>query len=62
MLATISRLLVEMEYLKCNYSIAFPIVSFKEMSRFIEQSKIMGEIALLKSFRNWLRDKIKTEI
>ncbi|NJL62107.1 MAG: Uma2 family endonuclease [Methylacidiphilales bacterium] len=54
--------LVEMQYLKCNYSIAFPIVSVNDISHFIEQSKTMGEIALLKLFRNWVKDKIKTEI
>jgi Uma2 family endonuclease len=54
--------LVEIQYLKCNYSIAFPIVSVNDISRFIEQSKIMGEIALLKSFRNWVREKIKAKI
>ena len=29
-----------------------------DMSGFIEQSKSMGEIALIKSFRAWVRDKI----
>ncbi|MEH2093292.1 MAG: Uma2 family endonuclease, partial [Nostoc sp.] len=38
-----------------------PIVSVSEISRFIEQSKCMGEIALLKSFRAWVREKIKIE-
>jgi Uma2 family endonuclease len=50
--------LVEMQYVKCNYSIAFPIIAVNDMGRFIEQSKTMGEIALLKSFRNWMREKI----
>jgi len=50
--------LIEGQYVECKFSIAFPIVSVSEISRFIEQSKSMGEIALLKSFRAWLRDKL----
>jgi len=50
--------LVEGEYVECQFSRAFPLVSVTDMSRFIEQSKTYGEIALLKSFRAWVRDKI----
>ncbi|MBD2538462.1 Uma2 family endonuclease [Coleofasciculus sp. FACHB-SPT36] len=50
--------LTEGKYIECEYSIAFPIVSVTEISNFIEQSKTMGEIALLKSFRAWVRQKI----
>ena len=50
--------LVEGQYVECKFSIAFPIVSVSEISRFIEQSKSVGEIALLKSFRAWVRGKI----
>src|SRR4028119_2256465 len=50
--------LVEREYVECEFSIAFPIVSVTDMSRVIEQSKTTGEIALLKSFRAWVRDNI----
>ena len=50
--------LTEGRYIECEFSLAFPIVSVTEMSRFIEQSKTTGEIALLKSFRAWVRDKI----
>lgn len=50
--------LVDGQYVECEFSLAFPIVSVTEMSRFIEQSKTSGEIALLKSFRAWVRDKI----
>lgn len=45
-------------YIECEFSIAFPLVSVIEISSFIEQSKISGEIALLKSFRAWARNKI----
>jgi Uma2 family endonuclease len=50
--------LTEGQYIECEFSIAFPLVSVTEMSRFIEQSKTTGEIALLKSFRAWVIDKI----
>jgi Uma2 family endonuclease len=50
--------LVEKQYLKRDYSIAFPIISVDDINRFIEQSKTMPEITLLKSFRTWLRGKI----
>ncbi|MDZ8085964.1 MAG: Uma2 family endonuclease [Nostoc sp. DedQUE12b] len=50
--------LIEGQYVECKFSIAFPIVSVSEISRFIEQSKSMGEIALLKSFRAWARERI----
>lgn len=51
--------LVEEQYIECQFSIAFPIVSVQDMSRFIQQSKSMGEIPLLKSFRTWVQEKIK---
>lgn len=50
--------LVEGQYVECDLSKAFPLVSVSEMSGFIEQSKTIGEIALLKSFRAWVKDKI----
>jgi Uma2 family endonuclease len=50
--------LMEGQYVECEFSIAFPIVSVNEMSGFIEQSKSVGEIALLKAFRAWVRGKI----
>ena len=50
--------LEEDKYIECEFSIAFPLVSVSEISSFIEQSKTIGEIALLKSFRAWVRDKI----
>ncbi len=50
--------LVDGEYIESEFSIAFPLVSVTEISRFIEQRKTMGEIALLKSFRAWIRGKI----
>ena len=50
--------LIEGQYIECKFSIAFPMVSVSEISRFIEQSKSIVEIALLKSFRAWVRDKL----
>jgi Uma2 family endonuclease len=52
--------LLDGEYVECEFSIAFPIISVSDMSRFIQQSKSMGEIALLKSFRAWVREKLKS--
>ncbi len=48
--------LLEGKYVECEFSIAFSLVSVKDISGFIEQSKTMGEIALLKSFRNWVKN------
>jgi Uma2 family endonuclease len=48
--------LIKGQYAECEFSIAFSLVSVKDISRFIEQSKTMGEIALLKSFRNWVKN------
>ncbi|MGI8502197.1 MAG: Uma2 family endonuclease [Hassallia sp.] len=50
--------LIEGQYVECEFSIAFPIISVSDISRFIQQSKTMGEIALLKSFRAWVRQKL----
>jgi Uma2 family endonuclease len=49
----------EGQYVECEFSIAFPIISVSDISRFIQQSKTMGEIALLKSFRPWVREKLE---
>lgn len=51
--------LVEGQYIEHEFSLAFPIVSVNDISRFIQQSKSMGEIALLKSFRVWVRENMK---
>jgi Uma2 family endonuclease len=50
--------LTEGQYIECEFSSAFPLVSVSEISKFIERSKTSGEIALLKSFRAWVRNKI----
>jgi len=49
--------LVENQYIEIKFSMTFPLVSVGDMNRFIQQSKTMGEIALLKSFRSWVREK-----
>ena len=46
------------EYIERQSSLAFPIVSVQELNGFIEQIPTQGEVALLKSFRAWVRDKI----
>jgi len=50
--------LVETEYVECDFSIAFPFVSVAEMAGFLTRTQTMGEMALLKSFRNWVKGKI----
>jgi Uma2 family endonuclease len=50
--------LVADEYIEIEFSLAFRLISVSDMNRFIQQSKTMGEIALLKSFRTWVRGKI----
>ncbi|MEA5550208.1 Uma2 family endonuclease [Anabaena cylindrica UHCC 0172] len=50
--------LMENQYIEIKFSMAFSLVSVGDINRFIQQSKTMGEIALLKSFRAWLRYKI----
>ncbi|WP_414577807.1 Uma2 family endonuclease [Anabaena sp. CCY 9402-a] len=51
--------LLEGQYIEHEFSLAFPVVSVNDISRFIQQSKSMGEIALLKSFRVWMREHMK---
>ncbi|MCF4966133.1 Uma2 family endonuclease [Nostoc sp. CMAA1605] len=46
----------EGKYIENEFSLAFPIISVSVLSRFLQQSKNMGEIALIKSFRTWVRD------
>ncbi|BCL35015.1 Uma2 family endonuclease [Nostoc sp. MS1] len=50
--------LVDGQYIESKFSLAFPIMSVSDIGKFIQLSKSMGEIALLKSFRNWVRDKV----
>ncbi|MBD2199045.1 MULTISPECIES: Uma2 family endonuclease [Calothrix] len=50
--------LLEGKYIEREFSLAFPLISVSDISRFIQQSKTMGEIALLKSFRYWVSNKI----
>ncbi|AFZ58894.1 Uma2 family endonuclease [Anabaena cylindrica FACHB-243] len=49
--------LMENQYIEIKFSMAFSLVSVGDINRFIQQSKTMGEIALLKSFRAWVRGK-----
>jgi Uma2 family endonuclease len=49
--------LLEGQYIERQISTAFPVVSASDIKQFIDQSQAIGEIALLKSFRAWLRDK-----
>lgn len=49
----------EGQYVERQVSVAFPFVSASDITQFIDQSQAIGEIALLKSFRAWLRDKLQ---
>jgi Uma2 family endonuclease len=49
--------LVQREYIECECSIGFPFLSATDMTRFVEQSKTIGEIALIKLFRDWLQTR-----
>ena len=50
--------LQEGKYVECDRSLAFPFILVTEIAKFIEQSKTTGEIALLRSFRTWVRNQI----
>ena len=45
-------------YIEREFSLAFSFLSAQDMERFLSQSKTMGEIAVLKTFRVWVRGKI----
>ncbi|BDA73714.1 hypothetical protein CAL7716_078800 [Calothrix sp. PCC 7716] len=53
--------LINNKYVERDYSIAFPLASASDMNNFIEQSKTKPEIALLKSFRTWIKQKINVK-
>jgi Uma2 family endonuclease len=46
------------EYIDREFSLAFSLISVRDISDFIQQIPTQGEVALLKSFRAWVRDKI----
>ncbi|MEB3830040.1 Uma2 family endonuclease [Phormidium sp. CCY1219] len=50
--------LVEGEYVERELSVAFPVVSVRDLARFVEESQTSGEIAALKAFRSWVREKL----
>ncbi len=50
--------LAEIEYIERDFSIAFPFVSVAEMAGFFTRTQTIGEMALLKSFRSWVKGKI----
>ncbi|MEG4226955.1 Uma2 family endonuclease [Microcoleus sp. N9_B2] len=51
--------LVESEYIEIDFSIAFLFLSVAEMVGFFDRTRTTGEIALLKSFRTWVKGKIQ---
>ncbi|MEG4285025.1 Uma2 family endonuclease [Microcoleus sp. A006_D1] len=50
--------LAEREYIEREFSIAFLFVSVAEMAGFFTRTQTIGEMALLKSFRTWVKEKI----
>jgi Uma2 family endonuclease len=50
--------LVETEYIERDFSVTFSFVSAAEMAGFFTRTQTMGEMALLKSFRTWVKGKI----
>lgn len=50
--------LVDGEYVSIDCSIAFPFLSVAEMAGFFDRTRTTGEIALLKAFRTWVKEKI----
>ena len=45
-------------YVEQEFSRAFPLISALSLTEFLEKSKTSGEMALLKSFRLWLREQL----
>ncbi len=49
--------LKETQYIQSDRSINFPNLLVTELNQFLEQSKIIDEMSLIKSFRVWLKNK-----
>jgi Uma2 family endonuclease len=49
--------LEEKQYLECNTSPTFPFLSPSEIVRFLEQQKTVGETAMIRLFREWVRSQ-----
>lgn len=47
------------DYQESEWSPTFPFLSSFELTQFLEQSKTTGEITLLKTFRNWVKEQLK---
>ncbi|NET56547.1 MAG: hypothetical protein F6K47_10355 [Symploca sp. SIO2E6] len=43
------------EYQESDSSLAFPGVSIKEIPKFIQESRKVGEVTSTRNFRNWVR-------
>jgi len=49
--------LEEKQYLERNTSPTFPFLSPSEIVRFLEQQKTVGETAMIRLFREWVRSQ-----
>lgn len=50
--------LEDKRYQVCDRSPTLPMLPPSEIIRFLEQSKTMGETTLIRSFRNWVRNRM----
>jgi Uma2 family endonuclease len=48
-------------YYEIENSVAFPFLTSDVLNNFIEQSKTIGLMAMLKAFRKWVRERIEHE-
>ena len=46
------------KYLQCENSPIFEAINIKEIPTFLEKQKKIGEIAMVKEFRSWLKPQI----
>ena len=46
------------KYLQCENSTIFEAINIKEVTTFLEKQKNIGEIAMVKEFRSWLKPQI----
>lgn len=47
------------KYQVCESSPTFAPVEVREIPRFLEASRRIGEVAMVRSFRNWIREQIE---
>lgn len=48
------------KYVECEQSPAFPLLPVTLVPQFLEESKIIGETAVIRSFRAWVQNAVKS--